>query len=570
MDPGGATPAQASPEDALARILVEAAPLPETARRLVELLASRLGWAAGGLWLEDEDTHALGCVASWCDDAETSAEFCRLYERLSFPRGAGLPGRVWATGEPVWLAEVADDPGFARVAPAAAAGLHAAVAIPVLGADGPVGALELLGRDPRSRAPGELEQLTTLGRQVGQYVTRVQAEERLRHSEEVSSSVVRAALDCIITMDHEGRVVDFNPAAEATFGYRREDAIGQLLSELIIPGELRDAHHAGLRRYVETGEETILGQRLELTAMRADGRTIPVELTIARLGTREPPVFSGFLRDITERRRADEEVTRLLKLERDARLRAERAERSTRAIAFALQRSLLPPHMPEIPKVELGAAYRPATQGALVGGDFYDVFELGVDRWGIAIGDVRGKGADAASVTALMRYTIRTAAVREPSACAVLQTLNDALLRNPEAGDYCTAIYASLDVGFGAPSLQIAVGGHPLPLLRDAAGEVRSVGQPGTLLGAVASPVLADVEITLDPGDLLLLYTDGVTESRTPEGLLGVERLCRLLGELDERDAPGVARALEAAVVDDPGHRVADDVALLAVRALGS
>ncbi|HEX8101082.1 MAG TPA: SpoIIE family protein phosphatase [Solirubrobacteraceae bacterium] len=534
----------------------------------MELLATRLGWAAGGLWLQDADGALLRCAGSWSDEAADATGFSRQYEELAFPLGAGLPGRVWSSGEPAWVPDDAEEAPSAPGGPAAAAGLRAAVAIPVLGPEGPVGALELLGREPRVLAPAELEQVLTLGRQIGQYVTRVQAEEQLRHSQEVSASIVRAALDCIVTMDHEGRVVDFNPAAEATFGYRREDAVGQVLAELIIPPELRDAHHSALRRLVETGEPSILGQRLELTAMRADGRTIPVELVITRLGTGEPPVFTGFLRDITERRRAEDEVTRLLKLERDARLRAERAERSTRSIAFALQRSLLPPHMPEVPRVELGAAYRPAMQGALVGGDFYDVFELGVDRWGIAIGDVRGKGADAAAVTALMRYTIRTAAVREPSASAVLQLLNDALLRNPEGGDYCTAIYASLDVGFGAPSLQLAVGGHPLPLLSTTDGWVRAVGKPGTLLGAVPDPVLADVELTLGPGDLLLLFTDGVTEARTPDGMFGVERLCRLLGELGDRDASAVARGVESAVVDGPGHRVADDVALLAVRAL--
>jgi sigma-B regulation protein RsbU (phosphoserine phosphatase) len=303
--------------------------------------------------------------------------------------------------------------------------------------------------------------------------------------------------------------------------------------------------------------------------MRADGSTFPVELTITRVGRGRPPVFAGFIRDITERRRTRDELARLLDREHQARVAAEAAERATRRVAVALQRSLLPPHLPAVPGIDLAAVYRAGGEGSEVGGDFYDVFDLGGSRWGIAIGDVRGKGAEAASVTALLRYSIRTAAVSEDRPSAVLRVVNEALLRTEPGDDFCTALYATLDVGANTPRLTLAIGGHPPPLLLRPGAGVTAVGAPGTLLGAVDEPALHDVELALSPGDTLLLYTDGVTESRTPDGLFGMDRLADLLGRCAGLDAAAVARRVEEAVVDQPGHVAIDDVALLVVRAVG-
>ena len=127
----------------------------------------------------------------------------------------------------------------------------------------------------------------------------------LRQSEERMRAILESALDSVITMDHHGTIVEFNPAAEKTFGYRRDEAIGQTLSELIIPPELRERHRMGLSRYLATGNAHLLGKRLELSAARRDGSEFPVELAITRIGTQEPPLFTGFIRDITERRRSE-------------------------------------------------------------------------------------------------------------------------------------------------------------------------------------------------------------------------------------------------------------------------
>jgi PAS domain S-box-containing protein len=130
-------------------------------------------------------------------------------------------------------------------------------------------------------------------------------------------------LDCVITMDHEGRIVEFNPAAEKTFGYSRGEAIGQLLAEVIIPESLRKRHAEGLSHYLATGEGRVLGKHLEMTAVRSDASEFPVELAITRLGLQEPPMFTGFIRDITERKEAEETAGRVRQAEEEQRVALE-------------------------------------------------------------------------------------------------------------------------------------------------------------------------------------------------------------------------------------------------------
>ncbi len=386
-------------------------------------------------------------------------------------------------------------------------------------------------------------------------------------SAQIGSGLFESALDCIFTMDADGDVLDINPAAEATFGYQREEVRGRRLAELIIPEELHAAHDRALRRYVETGRRTMLDRRLELSAKTSDGRTLPVELTITRLGTQDPPIFAGFIRDLTQRRLADERIAQLLAREQSARIAAEVAERSSRRISEALQRSLLPPHLAPIPGIEVAAAYEPADDRLVVGGDFYDVFPISEERWGVVVGDVSGKGADAASLTALVRYTLRAAAVRESRPAAMLEIVNDALVRERRDNAYCTLVYASLHVGSGDPRFEMAIAGHPLPFVLRRTGQVQPAGRPGPILGATAEATYPHDEISLGEGDTVLLYTDGVTETRTPSGLFGVEGLRDLVGSCRDSSPQALVTCVAKGVHEGPGHRVTDDIALLALRA---
>jgi PAS domain S-box-containing protein len=139
---------------------------------------------------------------------------------------------------------------------------------------------------------------------------RKRAEEELRRSEARKTAILDSALDCIVTIDHQGRITEFNPAAERNFGYRRDDVVGKRLADVIIPPSLRERHRQGFARYLATGEAQVLGRRIEMTAVRADGSEFPVELSISRIPVDGPPSFTGYLRDITERKEADEQLRR--------------------------------------------------------------------------------------------------------------------------------------------------------------------------------------------------------------------------------------------------------------------
>jgi PAS domain S-box-containing protein len=137
-----------------------------------------------------------------------------------------------------------------------------------------------------------------------------QEEKELKRSEVLKAAIVDSALDCIVTIDHEGCITEFNPAAERTFGYPRDKVLGKHLADVIIPPSLREKHRQGFARYLATGEARVLGKRIEMTAVRADGSELPVELAITRVPLEGPPSFTGYLRDITERKRAEQELRR--------------------------------------------------------------------------------------------------------------------------------------------------------------------------------------------------------------------------------------------------------------------
>ncbi|MBA2511448.1 MAG: serine/threonine-protein phosphatase, partial [Rubrobacteraceae bacterium] len=249
----------------------------------------------------------------------------------------------------------------------------------------------------------------------------------------------------------------------------------------------------------------------------------------------------------------------------NARLYRDRSE-----IARTLQRSLLPPHLPEIPGVELGAEYLPAGEENEVGGDFYDVIDTVDNGWICAIGDVRGKGAEAAAVTALARYTIRAVTMKNDLPSEVLSGLNEAMLRQLPEDRFCTAACARLEPLDEAPGIGVDVSraGHPPPLVVRADGSVEEVSCPGRALGVFPDAELVDTHLRLMPGETLVFYTDGVTEARSPDGdFFGEERLCKLLATLRTEPAEDIARLLKNTVLEFQEGYPRDDLALLVLRA---
>ena len=837
----------------VARALAEAESFEEGAPRLLEAIAPPLGRQVAQFWAIGDDER-LHCVAHWHEDGMEVPEFERASRELTLGRGQGSPGEAWELGHPVWLGEAIADGTFIRAKEALANDLHGGMAFPVSSGEGCVGVVELLSHEIREHDPALYALTEALGSQIGEFLEALRGEQAVRLSEARKRAVLDSSLDAVITMDHDGRVVEFNRAAERLFGHPEDAAIGQELAELVIPPALRERHRDGLRRYLETGESKIVGQRVELTGMRADGEEIPIELAVNRIEEADPPMFTGMIRDITTRlqaqkqweeargqleailqgvadavtaqgpdgrllfanhaavrtlgfgsteellsaptatildrfdildddrrpfplealpgRRAlagedapeavvrfrvratgeeswaavkatpirdhdgnvtmainviedltahkraelgqrflarsaevlasslnpdellvevanlavpevadwvvvdlatdsggferkalahadpevrewalemsrlyppppdapagvhqvirtgqaelypeipdemlregaqDEEHYRVLVEfgmrsviivpmttrgrtigaltfvsgnsgrrfdEQDVELAQELARRCATAIenarlytersyiARTLQESLLPIELPDIPGVEAAARFRPTGEGNEVGGDFYDMFETGNRGWAVVMGDVCGKGPDAAAVTALARYTLRAAAMRERLPSRSLAVLNEALLRQRDDRRFCTVAYAYIEKLDRGARVGVACGGHPLPLVLREGGTVEQAGEPGTLLGVVPDPYIEDRAVTLEPGDALIFYTDGVIESRG-DSHIDERRLEELIATCAGAGADAIAAKVEEAAVLSQGGNPRDDIAVLVLR----
>ncbi|GIF22430.1 serine phosphatase RsbU (regulator of sigma subunit) [Actinoplanes tereljensis] len=246
---------------------------------------------------------------------------------------------------------------------------------------------------------------------------------------------------------------------------------------------------------------------------------------------------------------------------------AETATVRAEQLADTLQESLLPPHLPAVPGVDIAVRYRRAAGGkADVYGDFYDVFPSVRDAWAVVVGDVAGKGPQAAKVTALARYTLRAAAARGANPSANLATLNDALLGwYTDDRRFLTAVYATLRPHRDGISVRVSCGGHDPAIIRRADGRIQMLGRHGLILGWRPAPHLSNQRTILHPGDSMVLFTDGVTEGH-PIGhreLFGPERLQKVVADAPAHSADQLAAAVDDALVAYTGGHAADDTAIL-------
>jgi serine phosphatase RsbU (regulator of sigma subunit) len=307
-----------------------------------------------------------------------------------------------------------------------------------------------------------------------------------------------------------------------------------------------------------------LGLRASIVApLRARGRVFgAITFVSAESGRKFTPDDISLVEEIA--RRAGMAVDNARKATQDA------------DIANTLQAELLPSpdELPAIPHMDLATRYSAAGQENLVGGDFYDVFATPVDgEWMVLIGDVSGKGAEAAAVTALARYTVRAAALESSVPSELLRKLNAVLLSQRRGREFCTACIARLIPSERATKVTYSLAGHPLPILLPESGGAELVGDPGTLLGMFEDADLADCDLELAPGDTLLFYTDGVIEAGRPVEQLGEERLAERLAEARPETpfeavsfAETVAKEIQKQATPDASD-LRDDVALVAIRA---
>jgi PAS domain S-box-containing protein len=234
-------------------------------------------------------------------------------------------------------------------------------------------------------------------------------------------------------------------------------------------------------------------------------------------------------------------------------------------IAHTLQVRLLPERLPEVPGVRLAARYRAAGELNEVGGDFYDVFPRSETEWALVVGDVSGKGAEAAAVTALARYSLRAATMEEGAPSRALRRLNQAMISDGSQ-QFATVVLAYISAApDGGLHVRVALGGHPPPLVLRADGRIELPGSYGVLLGITDDPSLHDRDFALRPGDVMLLYTDGVTEAGSRDRPLGEHGLRALIAGLTDREPEEIVDAVEQAVVGAQAGEPRDDIALLAL-----
>jgi PAS domain S-box-containing protein len=267
---------------AVTRILAESSTLSEATPQIIQRICNSLSWHVGAIWQANRSSATLSCAGVWQAGSATFPAFADTTKQRTFEKGVGLPGRVWASGEPAWIPDVVHDANFPRAGIAAQEGLHAAFGFPIrLGAD-IHGVIEFFSSQIRQPDEDLLRMMSTIGIQIGQFIERRHGDEEVRRSEARKAAVLESALDAIITINHEGVIVEFNPAAEKMFGWARIEAIGKPLVDLIIPPSLKDQHRRGMAHYLATGEGPALDKRLELHALRSDGAEFPDTFATSR------------------------------------------------------------------------------------------------------------------------------------------------------------------------------------------------------------------------------------------------------------------------------------------------
>jgi PAS domain S-box-containing protein len=546
----------------------------------------------------DEEVHV---VAATGYPAEIVAGWSR------FPIDADTPfAEAVRTGELIVAGsrqELLDR--WPSTAPSVGPNRQSLVAIPLLAAGEVTGTIGLSFDRQLESDPGVEAFLVALGRQCAEAFLRAQLHEseaaattRLAFLAEASDALA-SSLDWTETLR---RVAELAVPRLADFA-----AVFVVEGDHIAALEMADhdpVREAAIRQ-IATRWPGSLDQRIGLGAIARTGRSLlanDISIEQIRGFARDQEhaaalVGAGFSSILAVPMRAHERIIGLIALasaaprrlnDDDLALATELATRAGQAVlnaelfrdrslvAATLQASLLPPATPTVPGLEVATRFFAVGAGIDVGGDFYDVFRMGTvaepaDRWAVVIGDVRGKGTEAASISGAARHAIRVAALHERSPATILRHLNDLLLAMADEDEldprFCTAVVAVVEPLQSGARIVLAVGGHPPPLVLRADGTTEAIGSQGSLIGVVAEPDVSDVTIELNTGDALVLYTDGVTERHAGDRFFDEEGLASVLSRCTGFTAPVLAERIETAsraFVEDAPR---DDLAIVVVRA---
>lgn len=290
---------------AVTKLLADADSLEAVIPKVLKALREAMSAEVCLLWRVDERGEYLSCVETDAMDSSRQS-FVDESRQIRLAIGEGLPGRVWNAREPVWFSDIQDIGVFLRASSAQKSGLTSGVGMPIVVGQKFKGVIEIFTSRRLTQEPELTQLLESVGNEIGQFIRQRRLDASFRDEEARKTAILQSALDCIVTMDTSGRIVDFNPCAERTFGYLASEVVGKSLADTIIPEEYRDAHRNGLAHFLETGTSDMIGQRIELSAQHANGSSFPIELAISVSRGRDGShFFTGYLRDITERKQVE-------------------------------------------------------------------------------------------------------------------------------------------------------------------------------------------------------------------------------------------------------------------------
>ena len=285
-------------------VTVEAA-LQFTLKRICQ----HTGWPVGHVYIPDEeDPTKLLPLNIWHLDApERFQSFCNKTQEATFVSGVGLPGKVFASGEPLWVMDVTKNSNFLRAKLTEDIGVKAGFAFPVWSGKEVVAVLEFFSEEAKEPDGALLEMMTHIGTQLGRVIERKRAEQVLQESEVKFRAIIQSAPEAIVIADNQGNIITWNKGAQTTFGYTEAEILGQSLT-CIMPARYREAHQQGLERFISTGKSELIGLTLEFFGLKKDGSEFPVELSITTWKFGKIIFFGGIIRDISRRKRVEEQI----------------------------------------------------------------------------------------------------------------------------------------------------------------------------------------------------------------------------------------------------------------------
>jgi PAS domain S-box-containing protein len=294
-----------SVRDSINRVLVESNTLADAAPRVLQALGEQTGWDVAVLWLANPAQDQLELVDFWNRLDSPVPEFEADTRSRHWAAGDGVPGVVLRSGRELFIPELASEPRFARCTTALACGLRSGFAFPIKLGDEVLGVIEAYSRQSPEMNAAFVTLLATIAEKLATFIEHRQAEEALRLSEQRLRSTVETALDAIVTFESDGTITGWNPRAEQIFGWPAQEALGKKLVETVIPRAFHGAFYEAIEFYGDTGESPLLGRRLEMDALRRDGRLFSIEVAITPLVLEDRVAFSAFVQDITQRKESE-------------------------------------------------------------------------------------------------------------------------------------------------------------------------------------------------------------------------------------------------------------------------